>query len=195
MSKDLYQRPKGLTLEHSVLDYQSGCARTMPFIYSDANEGLIRKATGTEFFNIPDTGDDDILLLTPPDPDVIQSLGVALIGEGNFWRAEFREAPNINDVGPTKVNGFNLNRRLPDAHKLLIYDDPDITDGVLLDEGLFGGSTGQGNQSGTLGEALFFNGWIFKPSTYYQIRIVNLTGAAAGISVDFLWKESLLNEK
>jgi hypothetical protein len=181
---------KSKYISHPQAEKITGAQRVIQDIWSDVNEGLIHKISGISF-SIADAGHDDFVILTPGSKYWVDVIGLVLIGEGNPWNVELYEAPTLTPGDETDKISRNINRRIGnDDTNLKFYDASTVTDdGLLLDEGIFGGVAGQGNQQGGLGGGEFFQGWILAPDTYYNIRIVNNTGALATIGTDFAYKE------
>jgi len=171
-------------------DEFSGASRMIGEVSSNIYEGLVYKASGASFA-IAAGAHAEFVLRTPAAPTLIQILGAILTGQGNPWRIELREDV-VGTLNPEIVGAFkNLNRSSILSTNLTVYDNATITDdGLLLDEGDFGGTAGQGSNAGDIGGGLMFFGWMLKPDSNYSIRAINNTGTLATLGIDLVIRES-----
>jgi hypothetical protein len=178
------------------IDSLTGAQRVIDELVSHIYEGLIHKVSGVTY-NVGDTNDVDFLIRTPVSPALVEIVGIILIGQGNPWNVELYETPTVTTPGIEATKQFmNMYRpKKSQTTDVILYDAPTISaDGLLLDEGIFGGTVGQGNQAGGLGGNTFFFGWCLDPDSYYNIRIINNTGGLAPIGVDMFIRQTTLPE-
>lgn len=135
---------------------------------------------------VADDGTVDVLLTVPEGtyPHTIFEVAVGGQSEVTLY-----ESPIVSNTGTTIVP-YNMNRPMTTTIATVgITHSPAITatgDYTLVHRIIPGGATVQTRVGGQSSKGVE---WIFKPGTYYLLRITNTSGGAVPVSVMWEWYE------